>query len=103
MIRRDLPGRQAGGVLAVPRDPSGDLPPVVGAAPSSPAEALALAVAWAGSNAGHGTERALVRVAFRAILGACPAVRRADVLARAFGVDVLGDHLAPVDDEVVLF
>lgn len=95
MIRRDLPGRRQGveGVLCVPYDRSGPLPALVGAPPSSPEEALALAVDYAAAHPGQGQERAVVRFAWRALMKAFPAVARADVEARVSGVDVLGDYL----------
>lgn len=97
MIRRDLPARRGEAALVIPRDRSGDLPPLSGHAPSSPGDVLTLAVDYADAHPGHGQERALVKLAWRALMKAFPAIARQDVEARLSGVDVLGGYLVRLD------
>lgn len=80
--------------LVTPRDRSGDLPPLIASAPSSPSEVLALAVIYAAEHQSNGPERLLVKAAWRALMEAFPDLARQDLAARVAGVQILRDHLA---------
>lgn len=96
MRHRELP-QHRGTALATPRDRSGDLPPLIAAAPSSLSDSLALAVSYAAEHRSYGSERLLVKSAWRALMVAFPELARKDVAARVAGVQTLRDYLTSGD------